>query len=139
MFAAAADEPEPQPDFQSLLGFDDEQVADLRATVQKDPREIMTLIEPFVRENQELAQYLISNLEDFVKFLHNVNDDEDDDLDDMDQSEAIYLDISEEEQAAITRLTELGFDRQVVTIAYFACDKNEELAANYLLEHGEDD
>ena len=42
--------------------------------------------------------------------------------------------LTDEEMAAVTRLTELGFDQQDAVAAYLACDKNEALAANLLLE-----
>ncbi|KAK7374926.1 hypothetical protein VNO80_08369 [Phaseolus coccineus] len=40
-----------------------------------------------------------------------------------------------EENAAIQRLQDMGFDQDLVLDVFFACDKNEDLAANYLLDH----
>lgn len=43
------------------------------------------------------------------------------------------LNASPEDASAIQRIMDMGFDRNAAIEAYFACDKNEELAINFLL------
>lgn len=49
------------------------------------------------------------------------------------------LRLTEEEMAAVDRLTEMGFDRAEAAQAFLACDKNEALAANLLMDSAGDD
>jgi len=49
------------------------------------------------------------------------------------------IQVSAEEMAAISRLQDLGFPKGRAAEAYFACDKNEEMAANFLFESGVED
>lgn len=44
------------------------------------------------------------------------------------------INVTPEELAAIERLEQLGFHKQRCLQAFLACDKNEELAANFLFE-----
>merc|ERR1712086_1218570 len=44
------------------------------------------------------------------------------------------LRLTEQEMAAVNRLADMGFDRTEAAQAYLACDKNEALAANLLMD-----
>jgi UV excision repair protein RAD23 len=46
------------------------------------------------------------------------------------------LRLTADEMAAVDRLTEMGFDRAEAAQAFLACDKNEALAANLLMDGG---
>lgn len=47
--------------------------------------------------------------------------------------------VTEEEAAAIERLQGMGFERAACIQAFIVCDRNEEAAANFLLENINDD
>lgn len=49
------------------------------------------------------------------------------------------LELTAEEMAAVDRLTEMGFDRADAAQAFLACDKNEDMAANLLMDSMNDD
>jgi len=49
---------------------------------------------------------------------------------------ATRIELTAAEGAAVRRLQDLGFSQQQALEAYLACDRNEEMAANYLFESG---
>ncbi|KAF3479439.1 UV excision repair protein [Arthroderma uncinatum] len=108
----------------------------LRQLVQQQPQMLEPILQQVGAGNPQLAQLIGQNQEQFLQLLS-------EDIDDETQIPpgAQSISVTEEERDAIERLCRLGFPRDSVIQAYFACDKNEELAANFLFDQpdeGED-
>ncbi|KAL1714301.1 hypothetical protein EV715DRAFT_257589 [Schizophyllum commune] len=115
------------------------QIAQLRELVQQNPALVQPLVQQLAQSNPAIAQAIIQHPEAIMQLLGVDGDDFEGD-DDMNPPPGTHvMHVTEEEQAAIQRLEAMGFPRQKVIEAYFACDKNEELAANYLFDNGFED
>ncbi|KAF1997204.1 UV excision repair protein Rad23 [Amniculicola lignicola CBS 123094] len=109
------------------------QFQQLRQVVQQQPQMLEPILQQVASGNPQLAQLIRDHPEQFLQLLA-----EDADEDAPLPPGAQAISVTEEEREAIERLCRLGFERDLVIQAYFACDKNEELAANFLFDQPED-
>lgn len=119
-------------------------VGQLRQLVQQNP----ALLQPFLQQlsttNPQLFQLITRNQQAFLEFLSEesgvqlgglgMDDDEFEGGAGAVPPGAIQ--VTQAERDAIERLQGMGFDRDLVLQAFIACDRNEELTANYLIENG---
>ncbi|KAF2085828.1 UV excision repair protein Rad23 [Saccharata proteae CBS 121410] len=105
------------------------QFQQLRQLVQQQPSMLEPILQQVGQGNPGLAQLIASHPEQFLNLL---SEDADEDTPMPPGGQAVS--VTEEEREAIERLCRLGFERDLVIQAYFACDKNEELAANFLFD-----
>ncbi|KAI1144181.1 UV excision repair protein Rad23 [Hypoxylon sp. FL0543] len=110
------------------------QFQQLRQVVQQQPQMLEPILQQLGAGNPQLATLISQNPEQFLNLLGEAGDD-----DAPLPPGAQTIAVTEEERDAIERLCRLGFDRDAAIQAYFACDKNEELAANFLFDQPEDD
>jgi len=123
--------PGAQPNLEAL--GDNPQIQHLREQITQNPALLQYLIQQLGSQNPSIAQMLAENPEAVLQHLGIEPGDGDGDGTPIPPG-AQVVSVTEEERAAIQRLEALGFPRQDAAEAYFACDKNEELAANYLFE-----
>ncbi|KAL2885628.1 UV excision repair protein rhp23 [Ceratocystis lukuohia] len=110
------------------------QFQQLRQVVQQQPQMLEQILQTLGAGNPQLAHLIANNPEQFLNLL---GEDVDDDAPLPPGAQAIQ--VTPDERDAIERLCRLGFDINQAMTAYFACDKNEELAANFLFDQPEDD
>ncbi|KAI4154306.1 MAG: hypothetical protein L6R39_001410 [Caloplaca ligustica] len=110
------------------------QFQQLRQIVQSQPQMLEPILQQVGAGNPQLAQLIQEHPEQFLQLL---SEEADNDAPAPPGAQEVF--VNEEEREAIERLCRLGFERDMVIQAYFACDKNEELAANFLFDQPPED
>ena len=120
----------------------------IRAMVQGNPQILQPMLAELQRQNPQLYQLIAGNQEEFLRLLNEPAPEGA--LENLaaglgdgggfggDDGEG-QIEISEDEKAAIDRLAALGFEFERAAEAFFACGKNEELAANFLFDNAGQD
>ncbi|XP_029013598.1 RAD23 homolog A, nucleotide excision repair protein a [Betta splendens] len=118
----------------------------MRQAIQQNPSLLPALLQQLGRENPQLLQQISQHQELFIQML-NEPVGEGGDAPEVGELGAAgeegapvnYIQVTPQEKEAIERLKALGFPEALVIQAYFACEKNENLAANFLLNQGLED
>ncbi|XP_057675729.1 UV excision repair protein RAD23 homolog B isoform X2 [Corythoichthys intestinalis] len=123
----------------------------MRHLIQQNASLLPALLQEIGRENPELLQEISTHQEHFIQMLNEplpespVPMEEDSGgsggapANSQSGSNMSYIQVTPQEKEAIERLKALGFPEGLVIQAYFACEKNENLAANFLLQQNFDD
>merc|ERR1719219_3111364 len=134
---------------------DHEMFQQIRSVIQQNPNMLSTMLQQIGQSNAQLLQIISQNQEAFIRMINEGEAGEGvgeeggvggvgaalGDApalgDALDQPGVIQ--VSPQDKEAIERLKALGFPEHLVVQAYFACEKNENLAANFLLSQNFDD
>ncbi|NXG94564.1 RD23B protein, partial [Stercorarius parasiticus] len=128
------------------------QFQQMRQIIQQNPSLLPALLQQIGRENPQLLQQISQHQEHFIHMLNEPVLDSLQGLSGNDDGVSTggivaesgngrmnYIQVTPQEKEAIERLKALGFPEGLVIQAYFACEKNENLAANFLLQQNFDE
>ncbi|XP_057508756.1 ubiquitin receptor RAD23c-like isoform X1 [Actinidia eriantha] len=108
----------------------------LRAMVQANPQILQPMLQELGKQNPQLVRLIQEHQADFLQLINEPGEGgEGNILGELAAGMPQAVTVTAEEREAIERLEAMGFDRAIVLEVFFACNKNEELAANYLLDH----
>jgi len=121
----------------------------IRAMIAQQPETLAPMLQELGRAQPELLALINANQQEFMALMNEPLPEGLEGMEGMWEGEEgleegeeggapgqIAIQLTAAEREAVERLAGLGFDRNEVLQAYLACDKNEELAANFLFESG---
>ncbi|KVH97630.1 ubiquitin receptor RAD23d-like [Cynara cardunculus var. scolymus] len=106
-----------------------------RAMVQANPQILQPMLQELGKQNPQLVRLIQEHQADFLRLINEPVEGGENVLGQLASGMPQAVTVTPEEREAIERLEAMGFDRALVLEVFFACNKNEELAANYLLDH----
>uniref|UniRef100_A0A3Q3K977 UV excision repair protein RAD23 n=1 Tax=Monopterus albus TaxID=43700 RepID=A0A3Q3K977_MONAL len=118
------------------------QFQQMRQIIQQNPALLPALLQQLGRDNPQLLQQITQHQERFVQMLNEPRrggETGGEGAEAQGSPHTNYIQVTAQEKEAIERLKALGFPEGLVIQAYFACEKNENLAANFLLQQTWDD
>ncbi|RRT76891.1 hypothetical protein B296_00010863 [Ensete ventricosum] len=108
----------------------------LQALVQANPQILQPMLQELGKQNPQIMRLIQEHQGEFLRLINETAEGtEGNILGQLAAGMPQALTVTPEEREAIERLEAMGFDRALVLQVFFACNKNEELAANYLLDH----
>merc|ERR1719491_1285822 len=133
-----------------------EEFQQMKRLLQQNPGMLNALLQNIGQSNPELLQIISQNQEAFIRMINESDDGSTSGsagtgsggrsgsgrtaaAGEEHLGESGVIQVSPQDKEAIERLKALGFPEHLVVQAYFACEKNENLAANFLLSQGFDD
>ncbi|XP_004677510.1 PREDICTED: UV excision repair protein RAD23 homolog B [Condylura cristata] len=125
------------------------QFQQMRQIIQQNPSLLPALLQQIGRENPQLLQQISQHQEHFIQMLNEPVQEAGSQggggggssggIAEAGSGPMNYIQVTPQEKEAIERLKALGFPEGLVIQAYFACEKNENLAANFLLQQNFDE
>lgn len=143
-------DPEEEASDDDPLAFlrDQPQFQQMRSVIQQNPNLLNAVLQQIGQTNPALLQAISQHQQAFVRMLNepvnptaaSANVEESTlEAPPLAQPPQNVIQVSPTDKEAIERLKALGFPEHMVIQAYFACEKNENLAANFLLSQNFDD
>lgn len=141
--AAVEDQAGDEADAAEQLNFlrSQPQFEQMRQMVRSNPALLSAVVQQIGQSNPELLRLIDRHQQAFVRMLNETDTPAptgNPRTEPAPADEPHTIEISQHDKEAIDRLKGLGFPEDLVVQAYFACEKNENLAANFLLSQGDD-